>query len=106
MTLGNRIRSRRKELGITQTKLAEAIGCSDKSSISLIENGKADVSTEQLLALTEYLDVPVTWLLGIEPEKVFLHELDPLVTAYKHADKETQLVVRRILGVKKEELSS
>lgn len=103
-TIGSRIKSRRKELNITQTKLAEVIGCSDKSSISLIEHDKAGISTEQLLALAEYLDVPVTWLLGVEPEKVYLHEYDPLVVAYKHADKETQFVVRKILNVKKEDL--
>ena len=104
MDIGERIKTRRKELGITQDRLAQKIGLSNKSSVSLIEHGHMDLSTKQLIALAEALDVTVTWLLGIQPETVYIHEYEPLVKAYKRADKETQMVVRRILGIKKEDL--
>lgn len=104
--LGERIKQRRKELNMTQDELRKRLGLANNSSISVIESGKVDVSTEQLIQIADILNVSVVWLLGLEPEKVYLHDYDPLVRAYKHADKETQLVVRRILGVKKEELDS
>lgn len=105
MDIGTRIKNRRKELDITQDQLARILGYQNKASISLIESNLRDIDIGRLPALAKALDVPVTWLLGVEPEKIYLHEYDPLVKAYQHADKETQLVVRRILGVKKEDLS-
>lgn len=104
-TIGERIRYRRKELEMTQDALVAKLGFGTRSTISLMENATS-LSSEKVVALAKALDCPVTWLLGVEPETVYVHELDPLVKAYQHADKETQLVVRRILGIKKEELSA
>ena len=42
-TIYNRIRARRLELGLTVEDLAQQLGYKDKSSISKIENGKADM---------------------------------------------------------------
>ena len=42
-TIYDRIRARRLELGLTAEDLAQQLGYKDKSSISKIENGKADI---------------------------------------------------------------
>ena len=42
-TIYDRIRARRLELGLTVEDLAQQLGYKDKSSISKIENGKADI---------------------------------------------------------------
>ena len=48
-TLYDRIKSRRTELGLTVEELAHKMGYKDKSSISKIENGKADIPQKKLL---------------------------------------------------------
>jgi tetratricopeptide (TPR) repeat protein len=60
-SLGERIRARRKELGLTQTQL----GGQDltKGFISLVEKGRAKPSLETLLLLAERLQKPVSYFL-------------------------------------------
>jgi transcriptional regulator with XRE-family HTH domain len=60
-SLGERIRARRKELGLTQTQL----GGTDltKGFISLVEKGRAKPSLETLLLLAERLQQPVAYFL-------------------------------------------
>jgi len=60
-TLGERIRARRKELGLTQTQLGG--GNLTKGFISLVEKGRAKPSLETLLLLAERLQRPVGYFL-------------------------------------------
>ena len=57
--LGTRIRVLRKRGKLTQEALAEALGFNDRQTVSAIENGKRRVTAEELLRLTEVLDVPL-----------------------------------------------
>ena len=50
-TIGPKIRNLRKEKGLTQEQLAEALGYSGKSVISHIEKGDADMTYEKILFL-------------------------------------------------------
>ena len=43
MTIGEKIRNRRKELKMSQTELAERTGYADKSGISKVENGLVEL---------------------------------------------------------------
>ena len=66
----NRIRMRRQELGWTTDELAKRMGYKDRSSISKIESGKADIPQSKVKAFADVLDTTVSWLLGIdEPEE-------------------------------------
>ena len=49
--IGTKIKELRKEKNLTQTDLAEALGYSDKSVISHIEKGDADMTYEKILLL-------------------------------------------------------
>ncbi|WP_066018550.1 helix-turn-helix transcriptional regulator [Endozoicomonas atrinae] len=59
-TLGARLKSVRKERGISQAKLAEAVG-SRQSSINDIESGRNKSST-YLVKIAEFLNVDPSWL--------------------------------------------
>ena len=49
--IGNRVKAIRKERGLTQDEFAKSLGYSDKSVISHIEKGDADMTYEKILLL-------------------------------------------------------
>lgn len=59
------LRQARIKAGLTQSALAEAIGCS-QSDISRIESGQRDITLERLKAIAVALGVPVAHLLADE----------------------------------------
>ena len=61
-----RIKQRRQELGLTVEDLANKMGYKDKSSISKIENGKADIPTSKVIAFARALETTTAYLLGVE----------------------------------------
>ena len=76
-TLGGRLRMRRKELGWTQTELANMVGTS-QAVIQKIENGKS-LRPRILEEIAEALGVRPSWLMfgvqevgGLEPEALEL----------------------------------
>ena len=72
-TLYDRIKSRRTELGLTVEELAHKMGYKDKSSISKIENGKADIPQSKTAAFADALQTtpayPTGWEEQPEPKK-------------------------------------
>lgn len=75
MTVADRIKYRREELGYTQSELADKVGYSDKTSISKIENSGNDISMKKLRKIADALSVSVSYLMGWENGYVVL---DPL----------------------------
>lgn len=61
-----RIKQRRIELGLTVEELANKMGYKDKSSISKIENGKADIPTSKVVAFAKALETTTAYLLGVD----------------------------------------
>lgn len=59
--MGERVRRRRRELGLRQADLAERLGLDD-STVRAIESGRRGVSLDTLVALANALDVPAGWL--------------------------------------------
>lgn len=58
------IRNRRKDLGMTQTELANKIGYTDRSMIAKIESGKVDISLLTFHKIANALDVDPKELLN------------------------------------------
>lgn len=63
--IGERVRIRRKALGITQEKLAEMVDVST-SFIGHIERGTRKLSVETLFKVCKALDISADFLLGLE----------------------------------------
>lgn len=64
MTIGERIRQRRQELGLTQTDLAERLQLKSKASVSLVETDKEDLTTTRLSKYAEALECTPSYLMG------------------------------------------
>lgn len=60
----------RKERGMSQKELGEAVGLSHKA-ISTIESGDRATTLEKLIALSQFFDVSTDYLLGLtdKPER-------------------------------------
>ena len=57
--IGTHTRVLRRARGLTQQELARALGFNDRQTVSAIENGARRVTAEELLRLTEILDIPL-----------------------------------------------
>lgn len=62
----DRIKQRRLELGLTVEELAQRMGYKDKSSISKIENGKADIPQSKVVAFARALNTTTAFLIGVD----------------------------------------
>ena len=70
-SLGQRIKSQRTTLGLTQEQLAELM-CIPKSTISAYENDKVDIKGSVLTELSRVLETTPNYLLGVA-------ETDPII---------------------------
>src|SRR3990170_1732551 len=66
--IGAGIKARRKELGLSQEKLAEALGVSYQQ-VQRYENGTNLLSTDKLQIIAKALEVPVSYFFK-EPKEV------------------------------------
>lgn len=64
----SRFKSLRLERDLSQEELAAETNIS-RTSISKMENGKAEPNLEQLGMIAEFFDVSVNWLLGLSNKK-------------------------------------
>ena len=68
MNIGNKIKCRRKELGLSQRGLADKMGYKNHSTIAQIESGYVDIPHSRILQFAQVLDVPVTYLTDTQEE--------------------------------------
>lgn len=66
MTIGDRIRARREELGMSQSDLARKAGYKSRSSINKIENDDRGATRENLISIARALRVTPSYLMGWE----------------------------------------
>lgn len=87
MKLYANIKKRRKELGLTQTELAELVGYKDKTAVAHIEKGDIDLPQSKIVAFAEALSTTPGELLGeveneISPKmELILSKLERLTAA-------------------------
>lgn len=67
--LGEKIKRRREELGISQEKLAKRMGYTSRSSINKIENGRP-ISQKIIIKLAEALEIDPLELMGLEKNPI------------------------------------
>lgn len=68
MTVGERIRNRRIELGLSQEDLAIKMGYSGKSSVCKAETCKDNITTTKVMKYAEALSCSFEYLMGWEDE--------------------------------------
>ncbi len=98
-TLYDRIKSRRTELGLTVEELAHKMGYKDKSSISKIENGKADIPQSKIVAFAEALETTPACLMGWDKKEeieLSAEEIE-LIKKYRKTSKKNKNVVLTLL---------
>jgi len=64
LELYKNIKKRRQELGLSQQKLAELVGYSDKSMIAHVEKGDVDLTQSKILLFAKALQIPAGDLMG------------------------------------------
>ncbi|MDP4007750.1 MAG: helix-turn-helix transcriptional regulator [Candidatus Peregrinibacteria bacterium] len=80
--LGKRIKSKREELGLSQSELANSVNKSSAAYIAFIEAGDRNVSAMDLMLIAKRLGVTVASLLGEDSND------SPKVMEALRADKE------------------
>lgn len=87
--IGELIRTKREQLHMTQAQLAEKMGMKETGSISTYERGTAKLNTDKLIALSDALNVPVSYFFGESSERSSDEEKQ-LLAAFRLLDKDTR----------------
>lgn len=80
MSIGQKIKQRRLELGWSQRDLAAKMGYNNNSTVARIEKGTVDIPQSRIVKFSEVLGVSIAYLMGWEEEI----EQDPVATAERH----------------------
>ena len=110
MTIGERIRSRRIELGLSQEELANKLGNKSRASVSTVENDKEDLTTDRIRKYAEALEVSPAYLMGWEDEKSVtvsvkaanqgeVDEALKLYRRYQASDEELKDIIDKLLNI-------
>lgn len=91
-TIGPKIKTFRKEQGITQSELAEALGYSHKSVITHIEKGESEMSYEKILLLLRTYSLDANDLFEVE-------RIDKELDAWRMKKRKDRTVVVYIHGL-------
>ena len=94
ITVGQRIKERRKELLMTQTDLAKRIGVSSKAAVSRVENGREDLTTDRVRKYAKALNCTPAYLMGWDT-----NNYDTLVEAYRVAPIKEKKAICAILDI-------
>lgn len=96
MTIGERIRQRRLELGLSQEDLAKRLGNKSRASVCTVEKDKEDLTTDRIRKYAEALETTPSYLMGWdEPSEE--SELKRLYEMYQKASPEVRSAVETLL---------
>lgn len=80
MSIGQKIKQRRTELGWSQRDLAARMGYNNNSTVARIEKGTVDIPQSRIVKFSEVLGVSIAYLMGWEEEI----KQDPVALAERH----------------------
>lgn len=69
--IGEKIRRKREELGMTQEELSKKLGYKNKSTIAKIETGINDITQSKVCDFANVLNTTIAYLMGWEDENGF-----------------------------------
>lgn len=99
MTIGQRVKVRREELGMSQDELAKKIGYKSKSSINKIELGFRDLTQSKIKAIADALDTTPSYIMGWDEEKEVESSLEKVKAALEQEDSKTAEIIKLILDL-------
>ena len=97
MTIGERVKFRRKQLGLTQEELAKRLGNSSRASICTVEKDREDLTTTRIAKLAQALETSPAFLMGWvdNPDPNYIEtktgKIEVLSNKSKEEDKEILL---------------
>lgn len=109
MTTGQRIKQRRKELGLTQEELAKRLGNKTRASVCTVEKDKEDLTTTRLSQYAEALETTPLYLMGlVDSPDLTIEEIlkgvyiqssknKRILSLYNNAPDDVQLTVENFL---------
>lgn len=100
LTVADRIKMRRLELGLSQDELAKRMGYSTKSAVSRTENSGDKVGTNRIKAFAKALNCPVSYLMGFDDEIEIpdvVQGTAEIIDLYSRATSEQRLAVLNLL---------
>lgn len=98
--IGQRIKQRRIELGMTQEELAHKMGYASKTTINKIENGINDVTQSKIIAFSKALETSVAYLMGWDDN---LNKDAAILTVDLLSDQDAMNAIKKILELSKED---
>ena len=98
--MGAKIRQARKEVGLTQEKLAEELDFNSRT-VNLIENGKCGVTIETLINLCDILGVTPNYILSYKSnENIIIDEIQDFTPAQLEIVKEMLVNLKKFSNLK------
>lgn len=105
MEIGEKIKKRRMELGMSQRELARRMGYSDNSTLARIEQGKVDVYQNKIVQFSEVLGVSVAYLMDWEEEQK-KNDIQADIILKMRTDSDFMSVVETLYKLDKDKLQS
>jgi transcriptional regulator with XRE-family HTH domain len=69
LEIGGRVREARSRHGLTQTQVADLLGCS-RTKLNRVEQGKTDLTASEIDLLAQSLQLPVSFFFSTEGQLV------------------------------------
>ena len=91
--LGNRIKARRLELGLSQEALANRMGLKSKSTICKIERGDDNLTTTAVSKYAEALETTPSHLMGWDRKYIISEGLNEKLSKYPPEEVEKALQI-------------
>ena len=79
-TIGEKIKKRRLEIGMSQRELARQMGYTDNSTLARIEKGTVDVSQSKIVQFSKVLNCTIAYLMDWEETEKKNDQIVELVT--------------------------
>lgn len=102
MTIGERIRQRRIELGMSQDELAKRLGYKDRSTISYIEKNGGNLQMSKVEEIAKILEMPPEVLMGwgeSEDEVVLTSREQKMLALFRTLNADGQEVALTMITV-------
>lgn len=107
MQVGERIKKRRLELGLTQEELAKKMGYSGKSSVCKAETWGDEITTAKVHKFAKALDCSYEYLMGWENDMFYKEPpIETLIEHFKPEEKSKLLTIAAFMKEHPEEFDS